>query len=113
MTAFLGMLVIGIASGLAAQHWTKRRGPEGSFTAPGFGVMGALIGGTLGAWCELYSFSDAQLWLAASIGAVLALLAYGGPTERSMVGTSVIRRGNLSVAAHATDLRARSNMSSP
>ena len=51
-------------------------------------MIGAVIAVVLGHEFGLYLFSDPQVWIAASIGASLGLIAYGGENEASFVTQS-------------------------
>lgn len=72
----LGWLVSGLIVGVHAKLILGSRDPGGFVVLILLGIAGALLGGLLGWAFGLYTPGDADGWIAATLGAGLAVLIY-------------------------------------
>lgn len=82
---FFAFLLLGLIAGAIAKAILPGRQEGGWFATLLLGVLGAVVGGWLGAilfGVELASFWSLQTWLLAVGGSVLLLAIYGAITGR-------------------------------
>jgi uncharacterized membrane protein YeaQ/YmgE (transglycosylase-associated protein family) len=84
--SIIGWIILGLLAGVIAKAVLPGRDPGGIFVTIIIGVVGALLGGFIGAALfgvdPIDEFFDISTWLAAIVGAMVVLVIYRLATGR-------------------------------
>jgi uncharacterized membrane protein YeaQ/YmgE (transglycosylase-associated protein family) len=73
---FLGWILIGLIAGVLGKAIMPGRDPGGFIVTILLGIAGALLAGFLGRFAGFYASGRPAGWIAATLGAIVILIAY-------------------------------------
>ena len=76
MGAILGWIVFGLIVGVLAKLLMPGKDPGGIIVTMALGIVGALVGGSIGRLLGMYQQNESAGFIMATLGAILVLFIY-------------------------------------